>query len=72
MNKTDTVSSWSRILRHAYTPEYILEKTHVVTAPGSAFGDGGEGFIRICYASKNEQISEALERLEAAFGKAAR
>ena len=48
--------------------EYILEKTHVVTAPGSAFGDGGEGYIRICYASKYEQIKEALERMEKAFG----
>jgi aspartate/methionine/tyrosine aminotransferase len=49
--------------------EYILEKTHVVTAPGSAFGEGGEGFIRICYASKYEQLVEALTRLENAFGK---
>lgn len=48
--------------------EYILEKTHVVTAPGSAFGEGGEGYIRICYASKYEQIKEALERMEKAFG----
>ncbi len=49
--------------------EHILAKTHVVTAPGSAFGDGGEGYIRICYASKYEQLQEALARLEAAFGK---
>ena len=48
--------------------EYILEKTHVVTAPGSAFGDGGEGYIRICYASKYEQLQEALARMEKAFG----
>ena len=48
--------------------EYILEKTHVVTAPGDAFGPDGEGFIRICYASKYEQIKEALERMEKAFG----
>lgn len=48
--------------------ELILEKTHVVTAPGSTFGEGGEGFIRICYASKYEQIKEALERMEKAFG----
>ena len=48
--------------------EYILERTHVVTAPGSAFGDGGEGYIRICYASKYEQIQEALARMERAFG----
>ncbi len=32
--------------------ELILEKTHVVTSPGSAFGSGGEGYLRICYASQ--------------------
>ena len=49
--------------------EHILEKTHVVTSPGSAFGDFGEGYLRICYASKYEQICEALERMERAFGR---
>ena len=49
--------------------EYILEKTHVVTAPGSAFGPDGEGYIRICYASKYEDIQEALRRMEVAFGR---
>lgn len=48
--------------------EYILEKTHVVTAPGDAFGPHGEGYIRICYASKYENIKEALDRMEKAFG----
>ena len=48
--------------------EYILEKTHVVTAPGRAFGEDGEGYIRICYASKYEDIEEALRRMRAAFG----
>ena len=50
------------------TAEYILKKTHVVTSPGSAFGPDGEGYIRICYASKYEQIAEALARMEKAFG----
>ena len=40
------------------TAEYILEKTHVVTSPGDAFGPDGEGYIRICYASKYEDIKE--------------
>lgn len=48
--------------------DYILEKTHVVTAPGSAFGPYGEGYVRICYASKYEDIAEALARMKAAFG----
>lgn len=50
------------------TAEYILEKTHVVTSPGSAFGPDGEGYIRICYASKYEAIEEALKRMKNAFG----
>ena len=52
----------------AETAEYILEKTHVVTSPGSAFGPDGEGYIRICYASKYEDIAEALDRMRKAFG----
>ena len=48
--------------------EYILEKTHVVTSPGSAFGPDGEGYIRICYASEYEKLAEALRRMEKAFG----
>ena len=51
------------------TAEYILEKTHVVTSPGDAFGPDGEGYIRICYASKYEDIQEALKRMEKAFGR---
>ncbi len=50
------------------TAEHILHKTHVVTSPGSAFGDGGEGYLRICYASAYEKIEEALCRMEKAFG----
>lgn len=52
----------------AMVAEYILEKTHVVTSPGSAFGPDGEGYIRICYASKYEQIEEALRRMRKVFG----
>ena len=48
--------------------ELILEKTHVVTSPGSAFGEGGEGYIRICYASEYEKLKEAIERMKKAFG----
>ena len=49
--------------------EYILEKTHVVTAPGDAFGPHGEGYIRICYASEYDRLQEALSRMETAFGR---
>ena len=63
--RTITINSFSKTL----VAEYILEKAHVVTSPGSAFGPLGEGYVRICYASEYERIAEALQRMEAAFGR---
>ncbi|MBO5218870.1 MAG: pyridoxal phosphate-dependent aminotransferase [Clostridia bacterium] len=48
---------------------YIFDKTHVVTAPGDAFGAGGEGYLRICYACSYENLVEAIDRFVTAFGK---
>ncbi len=42
----------------------LLEEERVAVVPGSAFGAGGEGFVRCCYATAYEKIEEALERLE--------
>jgi aspartate aminotransferase len=41
----------------------LLEETHVGLAPGVAFGAGGEGSVRICYASEREVLQPAMERL---------
>lgn len=41
----------------------ILEKTHIVTTPGSGFGPGGEGFIRISAFGHRSAILEAAHRL---------
>ncbi len=42
----------------------FLEAEHVAVIPGSAFGPGGEGFVRACYAASMKDLAEALERLE--------
>jgi aminotransferase len=42
----------------------LLEEERVAVVPGSAFGPGGEGFVRCCYATAYEQIEEALHRIE--------
>ena len=42
----------------------LLEEEKVAVVPGPAFGQGGEGYVRICYATAQEQIEEALERME--------
>jgi len=44
--------------------EQLLLTEKVAVIPGSAFGLGGEGFVRICYAASMENISIALERME--------
>jgi len=41
----------------------LLEETRVGLAPGSAFGAGGEGSVRICYAAERSILEPALERL---------
>ena len=41
----------------------LLEETRVGLAPGSAFGEGGEGSVRICYAADLSILEPALDRL---------
>jgi len=43
--------------------ELLLEKTGVATLPGTAFGPGGEGYIRFSYATSLEDIKDALKRI---------
>lgn len=42
----------------------LLNEEKVVVVPGNAFGDSGEGFLRISYAYSIEDLKKALERLE--------
>lgn len=43
--------------------ERLLLEQRVVCIPGSAFGECGEGFIRVAYTCGEEKLLEALERL---------
>ncbi len=42
----------------------LLEEEKLAIVPGTAFGDCGEGFLRISYAYSIEQLKEALDRME--------
>ena len=44
--------------------EILLKEGHVAGTPGTAFGPGGEGFIRISYAASEEQIREGISRIK--------
>jgi aspartate/methionine/tyrosine aminotransferase len=41
----------------------LVREAHIGLAPGAAFGDEGEGFIRWCYANDIARLDEAVSRL---------
>lgn len=51
----------------AFAKKLVLE-AKVGLAPGTAFGAGGEGHLRLCYASQHETLRRAMDRLEPLLG----
>ena len=45
--------------------ELLLHEVHVLVAPGSGFGQGGEGFIRISLTAGDSALLYALDRIAA-------
>ena len=45
----------------------LVDEAGVGLAPGSAFGPGGEGFLRLCFACSEGRLGEAMDRLDAAL-----
>ena len=43
--------------------EQLLQQEKVAVVPGNAFGPGGEGFVRCCYATGADELHEALRRM---------
>jgi aspartate aminotransferase len=41
----------------------LIEREHVAVAPGSAFGERGEGYVRLSVASSREDLLEGTSRL---------
>ncbi|MGN0368142.1 MAG: pyridoxal phosphate-dependent aminotransferase [Wujia sp.] len=47
----------------------LLQEEELAVVPGTAFGDCGEGFLRISYAYSLEQLKEAMGRIERFIGR---
>ncbi|WP_416839454.1 pyridoxal phosphate-dependent aminotransferase [Haloferax sp. DFSO52] len=45
--------------------EGLLEAQNVALVPGSVFGSGGEGHLRVSYATSMRELREAMDRIEA-------
>jgi LL-diaminopimelate aminotransferase len=44
----------------------VLQQTGIVLTPGNAFGEGGEGFVRISLIAEHDRLQQALDRLKQA------
>ena len=56
------MSSWE-FARH------MVKKHKVAMVPGSIFGENGEGFVRISFATSSANLKEALQRIEKGVAK---
>jgi aspartate/methionine/tyrosine aminotransferase len=45
----------------------LLEERRVAVVPGSAFGEGGEGMVRVSLAASDDAVETGVERLAAAL-----
>ncbi len=61
------VRSYGRTSREI--ADYLLEEAGVALLAGSDFGPGGEGFLRISYATSWEQIREGIDRMRQALAR---
>jgi len=44
--------------------EELLESEQVAVVPGTAFGAGGEGYLRMSYATGMDDLRTAMRRIE--------
>ena len=47
----------------------LFEKTAVVVAAGTAYGQYGEGYIRISLTVPDKRLEEAMQRIEKEFAR---
>jgi LL-diaminopimelate aminotransferase len=61
-----TIYVWARVLETMTSAEYasfMLEEAGVSVTPGSAFGQHGEGYVRISLGIATPRVREAMERM---------
>ena len=51
--------------------QFFLDKARVAVSDGASFGPGGEGFVRLNFASPRAMLAEALDRMKTALSQPA-
>ncbi|MEJ2282130.1 MAG: aminotransferase class I/II-fold pyridoxal phosphate-dependent enzyme [Desulfobacterales bacterium] len=58
--KSCGLSSWD-------LAKYLVREHKVAVVPGSIFGRGGEGYVRLSFAAGIEQLTEGIDRIRRGF-----
>lgn len=65
-----TIYIWARVPEGETSESFatkLLERAHVVVTPGSGYGPGGEGYIRLSLTTPDDKLLEAVRRIKAAM-----
>lgn len=65
-----TIYVWAKVPAGETSASFatrLLEKAHVIVTPGSGYGPGGEGYIRISLTTPDDRLLEAAQRMKAAM-----
>lgn len=65
-----TIYVWAKVpegFTSASFAEKMLDEANVIVAAGSSYGPSGEGFIRISLTTPDDQLEEAVRRIEASL-----
>jgi len=49
--------------------DFLLDEAQVAVVPGDAFGEAGEGYIRISYSTSYEEIEKGMGRIKTALSR---
>jgi len=47
----------------------LIDEANAGLAPGTAFGAGGESFVRVCFARNSDQLEAAMTRVAAVLAR---
>lgn len=65
-----TIYVWAKVPAGETSASFatrLLERAHVIVTPGSGYGPGGEGYVRISLTTPDDRLLEAVRRMKAAM-----
>lgn len=65
-----TIYVWAKVPSGETSASFatrLLEQAHVIVTPGSGYGPGGEGYIRLSLTTPDARLEEAMQRIQTAL-----